>query len=140
VEDVPLAVCDARAVSRSDLIEVNNVHPISQRRNLLAKYNENFRFYYLSKMTKDEVCVFKVFDSEDGKAKCKSHHASDDIYSERLLKACTDFALLGVPHASFRHQDLKSPDLPPRESIEVRFLILSEHGTTNHAGSGGDCE
>ncbi|KAF8544824.1 hypothetical protein BDD12DRAFT_800806 [Trichophaea hybrida] len=89
------------------------VEVVDQRRNFLAKYNENFRFYYLSNMTKDEVCVFKVFDSEDTKAHC-------------------------VPRASFWHRDFNSPDLPPRESIEVRLLVLSEHGTTKREGSEGN--
>ncbi|KAI5800600.1 hypothetical protein FPQ18DRAFT_315434 [Pyronema domesticum] len=100
VEDVSLAVCDARTFSREDLIEVDFIDNTMVRKNFMAKYSESAKFYYLSKMTKDECCVFKVFDSLD------------------LEKGC-------VPHGAFRHANY-GKDVKPRESIEVRFLIMTE--------------
>jgi hypothetical protein len=66
-----LAVCDGRTVNRSDLIEVEFIDDGFIRRNFMAKYSENYRFYYLHQMTKEEVVVFKVFDSASVKAKRK---------------------------------------------------------------------
>lgn len=72
VEELPLTVCDARTVGSEDLLEVEFINADYVRRSYLVKYSEKFRFYYLNRMTKDEVVVFKVFDSADVKAKCKS--------------------------------------------------------------------
>jgi hypothetical protein len=70
VEDVSLAVCDARTSSRDDLIEVDFIDNTMVRKNFMAKYSEAAQFYYLSKMTKDECCVFQVFDSLDLEKGC----------------------------------------------------------------------
>jgi len=66
VEDVALAVCDARTATRPEAsLEVVNVLSGYTRRNKYLKYSEDLRFYYLSRMTDDEVCAFVVFDSSD---------------------------------------------------------------------------
>ncbi|KAI9740309.1 MAG: hypothetical protein M1834_004887 [Cirrosporium novae-zelandiae] len=63
VEDVPLAMCDVRTVKPSDLVSSAHVSGDYVRRNYLVKYSQDFQFYYLSKMVKEEVCAFMVFDS-----------------------------------------------------------------------------
>ena len=64
VETSPFAVCDVRTMSPSDLLELEVISTNHVRRSFLAKYSEKFRFYYLSRMKREEVCVFKVFDSD----------------------------------------------------------------------------
>ncbi|KAF2807645.1 uncharacterized protein BDZ99DRAFT_392331 [Mytilinidion resinicola] len=99
VEDLPLALCDARSASLDDLLEVSFVDHGYTRHNFMAKHSPDFRFFYLGKMRREEVCVFKVFDSQDNVAK-------------RVL------------HGAFESK-LASPGSAPRESIEVRLLVLS---------------
>ncbi|KAI1392899.1 uncharacterized protein F4822DRAFT_145843 [Hypoxylon trugodes] len=99
VEDLPLALCDARTVSQEDLVETEFINTDDIRRSYMVKYSDSFQFHYLSRMTKDEICIFKVFDSADVETKW-------------------------VPHAAFNHA-VPSPDYAPRESIEVRFLVFS---------------
>lgn len=56
-------MCDARTVKQSDLVSSAHVSDDYVRRNYLVKYSQDFQFYYLSRMTKEEVCAFIVFDS-----------------------------------------------------------------------------
>ncbi|KIX09849.1 uncharacterized protein Z518_00930 [Rhinocladiella mackenziei CBS 650.93] len=100
VEDMPLALCDARVATEQDLVEVDFVLEDYNRRTYMAKYTDRFKFYYMSRMTKDEVIMFKVFDSADVAAKY-------------------------VPHAAFSHTHIP-PSTKPRESIEVRLLVMTE--------------
>ncbi|KAK0609958.1 hypothetical protein B0T17DRAFT_621249 [Bombardia bombarda] len=99
VEDLPLALCDGRTVRQTDLVEVEFVNSDCVRRSYMVQHSKDFQFHYLGRMTKNEVCVFKVFDSAD--VDCK-----------------------WVPHAAFEHTNLPG-GLSPRESIEVRLLVLS---------------
>ena len=81
VQDLPLAVGDARTVSRTDLVEVEFIDSDSVRRSYIVRHNDKLRFYYLSRMTKEEMCVFKNFDSADVECKCESQHTTtmDDL-------------------------------------------------------------
>ncbi|KAM6486197.1 hypothetical protein HDV62DRAFT_387601 [Trichoderma sp. SZMC 28011] len=63
VEDWPLAICDARTVTTSDLVELEFVTDELVKLSYLARWNENYRFYYLSEMTNRDACIFKIFDS-----------------------------------------------------------------------------
>ena len=69
VEDLPLAVCDARRVGPEDLIEVAFIDGGIPRYNYMAKHSDEYRFCYLGNMRRDEVCILKNFDSRDGVAK-----------------------------------------------------------------------
>lgn len=63
VEQWPLAVCDAQTVSMDDLEEMEYVTEECIRSSYLVKWNKDHRFYYLSRMNRREVCIFKIFDS-----------------------------------------------------------------------------
>lgn len=56
-------MCDARTVTLNDLEELELLTEGNVRRSYLAKWSDKFRFYYLSQMTNNEVCIFKIFDS-----------------------------------------------------------------------------
>lgn len=63
VEDWPLAICDARTVNTADLVELEFVTEELVKLSYLARWNEKYRFYYLSEMTNRDACIFKIFDS-----------------------------------------------------------------------------
>lgn len=72
VEDWPLAVCDGRTVDGSDLVETDHVRRQYSGSTLYMMHNPAQRFYYMSKQSKNEVLIFKNFDSKpDVEAKCK---------------------------------------------------------------------
>ncbi|OAP54550.1 hypothetical protein AYL99_10998 [Fonsecaea erecta] len=103
VKDVPLAMCDVRTVKPSDLVGSAHVSGDYVRRNYQVKYSQEFQFYYLSRMVKEELCVFMVFDSSG-------------VGEERIRTP---------PHSAFWHSKQWRSDKHPRESIEVRLLVLS---------------
>jgi hypothetical protein len=107
VQDVPLAVCDARSVAPADLVstaihhfgEDDLEHPRYSGEIYSVAYNPTHRWYYAKDMQPDEVLLLKNWDSSaDGRASY-------------------------TPHTGF-----KNPTAPagsrPRESIEVRTLVI----------------
>lgn len=89
---MPLALCDYRSVSASDLVEADAMMDIpgkkeSSYEGLVVRYNPNHRWSYFSDMHRDEVIVFKT----------------------------------ELPHTSFIDTTCP-PDTPPRASIEMRAI------------------
>lgn len=70
VKSWPLAVCDARTATDDDFVELSYVTKELVRLSYMVKWNEKHQFYYMSNMTDQEVCIFKIFDSNalDGTA------------------------------------------------------------------------
>ena len=67
---------------------------------LNLSYNPDQRWYYFPDMETDEIILLKCFDSErDGRARWTAHAAFDD-------------------------PDGRDPELPARESIEIRTLLF----------------
>ncbi|KAL6852589.1 hypothetical protein ACO1O0_007136 [Amphichorda felina] len=99
VRDCPLAVCDISTVGPRDLIAADHYRETFAGEGLYMVYKPEHRWYYINEHTKDEVLVFKIYDSGDVPAKC-------------------------CPHSSFR-TDVVDENMKPRESIEVRFLVFS---------------
>jgi hypothetical protein len=99
VIDAPLALCDARSITTSDLVESEIRYPSRTGEIYLATANPIHRWAYFSHLQSDEAIVFKQFDSS-------------------LLEPCR-FTL----HAAFEHPETPS-DAPRRESIEARILVL----------------
>jgi hypothetical protein len=100
-QDVPLAVCDSRSVSASDLVEADAMMDIPGKPEysyvgLVIRYNPRHRWSYFSNMNRDEVLVFKTHDSDAG----QPNH---------------------VPHAAFNDPTCPS-GLAPRASIEMRGI------------------
>ncbi len=107
VQDVPLAVCDARSVTRSDLVptDIHHFgdddldHPRHSGEIYSVVYNPAHRWYYAADMQPDEVLLLKNWDSsEDGRASY-------------------------TPHTGFKNP-AAPPDARPRESIEARTLVV----------------
>jgi hypothetical protein len=98
VLDAPLAVCDARTVAPADLVAADIVYPTRTGEIFEVLHNPAHAWTYFHAMQFDEVLMFKQYDSQDG----MSCH---------------------TPHAAFAHPDTP-PGTPPRESIEIRCLLI----------------
>ena len=82
-QDVPLAVCDARSVSTTDLIAADAMFDRDGTIALsfeawLLRHNPAQRWVYYSDMSRDEVLIFKTHDTDPGAAHCVPHGAFDD--------------------------------------------------------------
>lgn len=100
LEDEPLAICDARSIAPSDLIRTvlyNSGDRIGESYSLA--HNPDHRWFYVRRMERDEVLVFKCYDSAtDGRARLGAHTAFVDPTTP--------------------------PGARPRESIELRALLF----------------
>ncbi len=108
IEQWPLTVCDARTIDDTTLHATRREAPLrpepsfeynrpSSTRH--ATYDENHRWFYFPRMTRDEVLLFKNYDTlTDGTARYALHSAFDDP---------------------------STPDDPaPRETIETRAFVF----------------
>ena len=112
-QDWPLALCDGRSVGREDGVAnvMVRVDEIPDRETMLTMqipdedklptaflflYNPKHRWYYYPKMTRDELLMFKLYDSAETGA-------------------------WRVPHGSFR--DTTCPGAKCRESAEIRTVV-----------------
>jgi hypothetical protein len=97
----PLALADASSVAPEDLIATDQVFADRIGEIYQLAYSPEQRWYYPPRMTRDEVILIKGWDSfDDGRARF-------------------------TPHGAFSHPDTPK-DAPPRESIEVRTLVVIE--------------
>jgi hypothetical protein len=102
-QDMPLAVCDSRTVSASDLVEADAMMDIPGKRessyvSLVIRYSPRHRWSYFPDMNQDEILVFKTHDSDPG----QPNH---------------------VPHSAFNDPTCP-PGVVPRTSIETRAIAL----------------
>jgi hypothetical protein len=100
-QDTPLALCDSRSVSPSDLVEADAMmdipgKPESSYIGLVIRYSPRHRWSYFPDMNRDEVLVFKAYDSDPGQAN-------------------------PVPHSAFNNPT-SPPGASPRTSIEMRGI------------------
>lgn len=98
VQDAPLAICDARTVSSKELFHCDVRYPNRTGGIYLLQHCPQHRWFYYPTMRKEEVLIFKQYDSL---------HTTTSRFT---------------PHSAF---DLPAvpPDTPPRESIELRCLV-----------------
>ncbi|EGO61614.1 hypothetical protein NEUTE1DRAFT_120518 [Neurospora tetrasperma FGSC 2508] len=89
-----------------NLIAVDHVRKNYQGEGLYPLYDEAMKWYYLHRQTKDEVLLFKTFDSADEVVvKARSQPSSGELEVGSCSKPPT-----------------------PRESIEVRAMVFSKDG------------
>ena len=99
LEDWPLALCDARSIAPGDLIATDLLYEDRIGETYSVRFNPAHRWLYAPRMTRDEVLLFRCYDStESGSARF-------------------------VPHAAFK-DPTASPAAAPRESIELRCLAF----------------
>ncbi len=99
IVDHPLVVCDARTVREQDLVAVERRDEKRTGELQVALHDSGQRWYYYPRMQRDEVLLFKTYDSAvDGRTRF-------------------------TPHSSCK--DPRAPaDAPPRESLETRCLLF----------------
>ncbi len=98
----PLAVADASSVGAGELIATDQVFPDRIGEIYQVAHEPTQRWYYAPEIAPDEVLLIKGWDSfDDGRARFTPHGA---------------FSLADTP-----------ADAPPRESIEVRALVVIEN-------------
>ena len=97
----PLAVADASSIAAAQLLATDQVFPDRVGEIYQVAHAPTQRWYYAPEMTPDEVLLIKGWDSiDDGRARF-------------------------TPHGAFSFAETPS-DAPPRESIEVRALVVIE--------------
>jgi len=105
VEKSPLAICDARSISSDDLIVMERSRPAGPESTRRVgelyhlSFNRKHRWFYFSRMTSDEVLIFKTFES--------------DLGSPARFTA----------HAAFEDPTCR-PDAPERVSIDIRAFAF----------------
>lgn len=100
VEDRPLALCDGSSIRPSDLVEADHIRKNYDGANYYAKKSKMYKWYYLNRQRKDEITLFKNFDSDASVTPC-----------------CL--------HTSFSHADPPPHGAIPRRSIETRALVFT---------------
>jgi len=99
VEEMPLAVCDARTVAGRDWIATELRYPDRVGEVYSVAFNPAHRWYYFPHMERDEAILIKCYDSaDDGRARFAAHSAFADPTTR--------------------------PGAPARESIEIRTIAL----------------
>lgn len=98
-QDVPLAVCDARSVQASDLLEADAIfdEPNGAEWSFISyviAYNPAHRWHWFPNMHRDEVLIFKTSDSRFNNP---------------------------IPHVAFDNPHIPA-DTAPRASIEMRAI------------------
>jgi hypothetical protein len=102
-QDTPLAVCDATSVAAEDLMVSHIVLGPEPSREMkietnLVQHNPRHRWVYFSGMHRDELLLFRGYDSDPARFRRVPHTAFDD------------------PSAG--------EDAPPRESIDIRCVAF----------------
>ena len=98
----PLAVADASSIGAGELIATDQVFPDRIGEIYQLAHAPTQRWYYAPEITPDEVLLIKGWDSiDDGRARF-------------------------TPHGAFSFADTPA-DAPPRESIEIRTLVVIEN-------------
>ena len=101
VERAPLALADAATVAPDELVATDQVFPNRVGEIYHLAYSPLQRWYYAPQMTPGEVLLIKGWDSlADGRARFTPHTAFDPPQG--------------------------NPSAPPRESIEIRTLVVIE--------------
>jgi len=99
VRSTPLAVCDARTITPGDFVTTDLLYRDRVGEVYSLTHDARHRWFYFPEMETDEVLLLKCFDSEErGPVRFTAHTAFDDPTSPA--------------------------GAPPRESIEVRTLVL----------------
>jgi hypothetical protein len=102
-QDTPLCVCDATSVAADDLMVSRIVlgppgGPEIRMETNMVQHNPEHRWVYFSGMTRDELLIFRGYDSDQARFRRVPHTAFDD------------------PSAG--------ADAPPRESVDIRCVAF----------------
>jgi hypothetical protein len=99
IEVMPLAMCDARTLDPADLLISERRSPGRIGQTYQVKYNPSHKWYWFSKMTRNEALIFKVYDSNKNSP------------------------VRWTAHSAFENKTARD-DAPPRESMEIRAFVF----------------
>ncbi|WP_069261304.1 CmcJ/NvfI family oxidoreductase [Paraburkholderia nodosa] len=107
VEQLPLALCDARSIAAGDLVPTDLLYRDKTGETYSFLANPQHRWYFFPRLRPDEVLLLKIYDSlEDGTARLTAHTAFEDPTSRA--------------------------DAAARRSIELRALLFWPAGSDTH--------
>ncbi|VUC32119.1 unnamed protein product [Clonostachys rosea] len=75
LRDWPLVLCDARSVAEDDKVEADLIYPGFQGENIFLYFSPHYKLYFLDEQARDEIWLFKQFDSEPGVAQSKAYNS-----------------------------------------------------------------
>ncbi|KAF8852501.1 hypothetical protein BDZ45DRAFT_630231 [Acephala macrosclerotiorum] len=101
IQNAPLALCDCRTVAAHDIAATDKILDTFVGEGTYLHHNDDHEWFWLPNQTRDQPVIFTTYDSE----------AQGDT-------ACS-------PHVSFK-DPTADPTSPPRESVEVRTIVLSK--------------
>ncbi len=79
VEELPLAVCDARSSIDADMLLMELKYRERTGEIFVMRYSSAHRWFYFPQMTPNEALLLKTYDSEtDGRARFMGHSAFED--------------------------------------------------------------
>ncbi|KAK0726507.1 hypothetical protein B0T21DRAFT_413836 [Apiosordaria backusii] len=108
VENTPLVFCDRRTVRLEDALELDQVSPAQVEQSMVLKYRASQRWFWLSRQDPEEVVLFTSWDSVRG----------GDILGH-------------TPHGAFVEGEAGEGYGKPRESVEVRLVVMWQHETAD---------
>ena len=99
--DAPFAVCDSSTVSESELIPTDLFNYLDGDDGFTVEiyqssFNDNHQWYYYPKMQKDEVLMFKTFDSLEKPFLPTLHSAFDDISVTETVSPRESLSLIHI--------------------------------------------
>jgi len=74
IEDYPLAVCDSRTVSESDLVESDFIYPNFESETFCVSFSPSHKWFYMKDQGRNDILVLSNFDSETGLRKYRPRH------------------------------------------------------------------
>jgi hypothetical protein len=78
LEHLPLALCDAQSIEPEDAVTNDLIYRDRIGETYLLRYNARQRWFYVPRMTRDEVALIKCFDSDPARARFSAHSAFVD--------------------------------------------------------------
>mmetsp|Transcript_144376 Transcript_144376/g.254545 ORF Transcript_144376/g.254545 Transcript_144376/m.254545 type:complete len:531 (+) Transcript_144376:117-1709(+) len=105
----PLTVCDGRSLAGDDFVPFGLVYRDSVGQTYGVRHTDNHKWLFFSGMRKDEVMIFKGYDSKE------------------------DRGVRWTAHTAFA--DPRTPsDAPQRQSVEVRCVAIFDEGYEERTG------
>lgn len=115
VYDTPLAMVDAATTTPNDIVTVEFRYIDVTIETYLGGYNPNHRWVYYPQLTKNEGVLLKTYDSQGAIWNDPNYPP----YHKDKPAIPAAFAL----HSAFKDKNA-SPDLPKRQSCEVRTVVF----------------
>jgi hypothetical protein len=118
VQNSPLALCDRRTISESDVIRIDKVLPIALEEETRLFFKEHHKWFWRSQQRQEKLSLFVEWDSlSDGNERgdITDCHVYGGLQGQQ--------ATVGVFHAACTGSASITGEVP-RESVEVRLVVV----------------